>query len=167
MPYRFRIAVLLLTGLAVSTQANAQVSSSSSATTTLADPAVIAETSYLDFGKIDADSDTRTIQVLPHETSEQGSADDTRLGPTPATVSIAGASDQNYSVSVRGKPHTLARQNGKETVKIQDVTSDLPEDMLLSGSQTVRIGATLTMDDEQAPGLYLSQLGIPVTVNYN
>lgn len=166
MSYRSRLAFLLLASLGCA-QVNAQVSSSASATTTVVDPAVIANTSDLDFGRIEADAPARTIVVSPHETSGQGDGRNSSNGAAPATITIAGASDQSYSISLPKEAHTLVRQNGTETVKVKEFTSDLPEGLLLSGEQTMRIGATLSVEEKQAPGLYASQSGIPVIVNYN
>jgi spore coat protein U-like protein len=167
MSYCSRIALLLLAGLGVSAQVNAQVSSSASATTTVVDPAVITKTSDLDFGQIEAGGPARTIVVSPHETSGEGAGKDSGQGASPATITIEGASDQSYSISLLQGTHSLARQNGNETVKVKDFTSDIPDGLLLSGSQTINIGATLLLEDKQAAGLYNSQAGIPVIVNYN
>jgi hypothetical protein len=167
MSYRSRIFFLLLAGLGTVAQVNAQVSSSANATTTVVDPAVIANTSDLNFGLIDADAPARSVVVSPHETSGPGEESDRRHGASPATITIAGASDQSYSISLPQEAHTLVRQGGNETVTVQDFTSDLPEGLLLSGEQTLRIGATLSVEERQAPGLYASQSGIPVIVNYN
>lgn len=167
MSYRSRIFFLLLASLAPIAQVNAQVSSSASATTTVVDPAVIASTSDLNFGLIDADAPARKIVVSPHETSGQGEESDKPHSASPATITIAGAGDQSYSISLPEKAHTLVRQNGNETVTVQDFTSDLPEGLLLSGEQTIRIGATLSVAEKQAPGLYAPQSEIPVIVNYN
>jgi hypothetical protein len=167
MPYCSRIALLLLAGLGMSAHVNAQVSSSASATTTVVDPAVITKHSDLDFGHIEAGGTARTIVVSPNETSGQGGNKDSGASASPATITIEGASDQSYSISLPQGTHTLARQNGHDTVKVKDFTSDIPDGLLLSGSQTIRIGATLVVEDEQAPGLYTSQSGIPVIVNYN
>lgn len=167
MPYRSRTVLLLFAALGLSAQANAQVSSSASATTTVVDPAVITKHSDLDFGHIEADGTARTVVISPNETSGPGGNQDNGAGASPATIKVEGASDQSYSIGLPQKAHTLAHQNGNDTVKVKDFTSDIPDGLLLSGSQTIRIGATLSIEEGQAAGLYVSQAGIPVTVNYN
>lgn len=167
MSHLSRLAFLMLAGLGAFAQVNAQVSSSASATTTVVDPAVIDNTSDLDFGRIEAGAGARTIVVPPHETSGQGEGSENRKSASPAAITISGASDQSYSISLPQEVHTLVQQNGNETVKVQEFTSDLHEGLLLSGEQTIRIGATLSVAEKQAPGVYASQSGIPVIVNYN
>lgn len=167
MTHRSSAALLLFASLAASAHVNAQVSSSASATTTVVDPAVIAAQADLDFGRIDAGSARKVVVVAPQETSGPAGSRDSAGGASPAVVTVAGASDQSYSVSLPRQARTLVRENGGETVKVGEFTSDLPEGMLLSGEQTIRIGATLSMEERQAPGRYVSPSGIPVIVNYN
>lgn len=172
MFHRFRTLLLpaslsLFALCGVSTQAAAQVGSSANATTTVVDPAAIAKISDLDFGTIDANSESSTIVMTPHETAGNNGASDSGSAASLAAIHISGANDQSYSISLPRQARTLSRQNGTDTVSVHGFTSDLPEGMLVSGNREVRIGATLSLNDEQAPGTYTDEAGIPVTINYN
>lgn len=163
---RSKLILFLVSSLSLSTQVGAQVSSSASATTTLADPATIAKAADLDFGLIDAGKNTSVV-VSPHETSGRSQGNESESAASPAIIDISGASNQSYSIGLPREARILTRQNGNETVTVREFATGIPEGLLMSGKQTVQVGATLAMENGQAPGLYATQDGIAVVVNYN
>lgn len=162
----YKLILMLVTSLGLSAPVYAQLSSTASATTTLADPAGIAKASDLDFGLVEAGKNTSVV-VSPYETTGRSHGNDAASAATPASIDITGASDQSYSIGLPREARILQRQNGKETVTVREFATGIPEGLLMSGQQRVQVGATLAMEKEQAPGLYASQAGLPVVVNYN
>src|SRR5690606_21477954 len=122
--------------------------------------------SDLDFGPIASNGKTKdgshTRVVSPHDP-----AGDSAENGSPATLIISGAGDQSYSIGLPRGSHLLKHENGRGTVTVENFTTGLPEGMLLSGEQTIHLGATVSLDAQQSPGLYTVDGGIPVIVHYN
>lgn len=175
MLHRYRPSLFLIACLGITAPASAQVSSSANATTTVVDPAVITTLSDLDFGAINPAASGSTVIVTPHEStgdsgasaSDKKSVEKSAASTAPAVIAIGGASGQSYSITLPKESHILKHENGNETVAVEAFTADIPEGLLLSGEQTIRLGATLSMNEGQAPGRYTAQAGFPVIVNYN
>ncbi len=179
MLHRYHPSLLLLACLGIVAPASAQISSSANATTTVVDPAVIATLSDLDFGAISPAASGSTVIVTPHESTgdsgasasveKSGEQSDAKsvAKASPAIIAIGGASGQSYSITLPKESHLLKQENGHETVAVEAFTADIPEGLLLSGEQTIRLGATLSMNEGQAPGRYTAPSGFPVIVNYN
>ena len=183
MLHRYHPSLFLIACLGIAAPASAQTSSSANATTTVVDPAVITTLSDLDFGAISPAASGSTVIITPHEStgdsgasassenssekSVEKSAAKSVAKASPAIIAIGGASGHSYSITLPKESHILKQKNGNETVAVEAFTADIPEGLLLSGEQTIRMGATLSMNEGQAPGRYTAQAGFPVIVNYN
>jgi len=157
-------SLLLPAFLAMAPHTHARISSDANVTTTVVDPAVITAASDLDFGPIsgDANAGGKARVVAPRKPAGTSAGK-----ASPATVIVGGAADQSYSIGLPKEAYLLKHENGRDTVTVDGFTTGMPEGLLLSGEQIIRMGATLSLDAQQAPGLYSSQAGIPVTVHYN
>ncbi len=84
-----------------------------------------------------------------------------------AMFTVSGLPEYAYTISV---PENATLSNDvADTMKISKFTSSPAGNGLLnpSGTQTIKVGATLTIAKAQAAGVYTNTTEVKVTVNYN
>ncbi len=146
-------------------------SATAKVTATVVTPIQITKTADLTFGKIVAGSNRGTIKIEPNDTKT--TTGDVTIAAFPNEITTAaqfivdGHPNATYSISV---PTSLivTRQGGTETMVIDHITTTPATSGTLSenGEQTVKVGATLHIEANQAIGTYENENGITVTVAY-
>ncbi|AVR47300.1 hypothetical protein C7S20_02550 [Christiangramia fulva] len=159
--------------IAFSTNAVAQDNASASVNTTanVITPITITGGSALSFGDIVGTSSGGTVTVATDGT-RTASATDLTITGTPGTVSAAsftvnGADGYTYAISLPSA-FDISNSGGTATMGVGTFVSN-PDatGTLTGGTQTVNVGATLTVGADQAPGVYTNATGMTLTVNYN
>lgn len=146
--------------------AQRSASASFTASVTIIEPLEIQNTADMNFASIDA-RNGGTVTLNPDNTRSR-SGDlmlDDAATVSAATFEIKGQNGHSFDLSLPKGRYVLV--NGTDQIGIRDFTSDLTSKHLVSGSETVRLGATLEIGPQQKPGVYTSPAPIEVTVNYN
>ncbi|WP_037373252.1 DUF4402 domain-containing protein [Salinimicrobium xinjiangense] len=145
----------------------AQATASFTASATIIQPIGIKTLANLNFAAIDA-RDGGEIILSPQ--NERIAAGDARLENggevTAATFEVTGQQGFDFSLSLPSGPFFLS--NGKEQMIIKDFTSSIRNTgNFAAGSSVFKIGATLQVEAQQAPGVYFTSTPLTITVNYN
>ncbi|GAA3930755.1 DUF4402 domain-containing protein [Chitinophaga oryziterrae] len=163
------LAAGLIAMLCSTTNTFAQVTVTANATATIVTPISITKTADMNFGNVAVQSSTAGTVVLATDNSRTQTGGVT-LPATTGTVSAAiftvnGESAYTYTVTL---PSSLTISNSSINMTI-NAFSSTPSGTgtLSSGSQTLKVGATLNVAAAQAAGTYTSTTPFNVTVNYN
>ncbi|WP_242692267.1 DUF4402 domain-containing protein [Aridibaculum aurantiacum] len=162
---------------AFSTGVNAQASATATAAANIINPISITKNVDLNFGNVAVQASTGgTVVLTPAggRTATSGVTLPAVAGTvTAAQFTVSGEGARTYSITL---PSSVVLENGSNTMTANNFTSDPTNTTgagLLSGSaggtgtQVVRVGATLNVDPAQAAGAYISLTPFTVTVNYN
>ena len=165
---KFFAFVVLFFGLAVTTFA--QVSATAGATATVAAPIAITKVTDMSFGNITVQSGTGgTVILAPAGTRTKTggvSLPATTGTVTAASFTVTGETGYTYSITLPTGATTIT--SGSNNMSIDTWTSNpTSPGTLTSGTSTLNVGATLTVDAGQAAGTYTSGTPFTVTVNYN
>jgi hypothetical protein len=138
-----------------------------SATAVIVSPITITRDADLSFGNIIADADGGTVTVDPAGTRTlTGLTSPSITGTiTAASFTVAGLTDATYSITLPAS-HTISFGGNDMTV---DTFTSTPSGTgtLTGGTETLNVGATLTVGSNQPAGTYTNAAGFDVTVNYN
>ena len=167
---------IILTGVIlmsiVSLNANAQggpKTATAVTNATIITPIAITKTVDLNFGNIAALTTQATVTVNPAGTRSSSNALSLPTA-TPGTISAAsftvtGLADATYSIVL---PSAFNVTSGGNTMEVKDFTSTpTPTGLLTAGTQTLTVGASLTVGANQAAGTYTNANALSVTVAYN
>jgi hypothetical protein len=162
-------AIVLVTGL--TSTVKAQVSATASGTATIITPIAIVKTLDMNFGSI-ASSVTAGTVILPPtgaRTITGGVTLPAVTGTvTSAAFTVSGLASSTYAITLPATALTLT--SGVNTMSVGTFTSNPlagAGQLSSGGSQTVNVGATLTVGASQVAGTYVSGTPFTVTVNYN
>jgi hypothetical protein len=163
---------LALTILGFSSDTFAQVSANATATATIVTPIDISKTVDMNFGNVGVSATGGTVILAPAgtRTTTGGVVIPATTGTvTAASFNVTGQANFTYSISLPGSPITITRNSGVETMSVGTFTSSPTPTGTLSGTgaQTITVGATLTVGNNQEAGTYVSGTPFTVTVNYN
>ena len=164
----FALGMILL-GFAANV--NAQVSATATSTATIVTPIAINKTVDMNFGNVAINNQVGTVILAPESTRTftGGITLPVVTGTvTAASFNVTGQADYTYSITLPSSV-LLTRQNGSETMTVDEFTSTpTPTGKLNgSGSQVLNVGATLNVGASQVAGTYVSGTPFTVTVNYN
>jgi len=169
-----RILVPLSAALALficSSTATAQETATATATATIVTPIAITKTTDMNFGNVAVQSTTAgTVVLPPSATPTRTVTGGVTLPATAGTVTAAaftvtGEDGYTYSISL---PSSVAITSGANSMTVGSFTSSPSgTGTLTSGTQTLYVGATLSVAAAQAAGTYVSSTPFNVTVNYN
>lgn len=168
---KFLIIALLFMGFGVAANAQA-VSASATATTTIITPLAITKAVDMSFGNIAVGVSSGTVVLTPAGTrTPSGGVNlpSANIGTvTAASFDVTGAANYTYSITLPSSNVTLLHTNGTNNMIANSFTSTPSSTGTLneSGSQTLKVGATLNVTGSQLAGVYTSS-GFNVTVNYN
>jgi hypothetical protein len=138
---------------------------------TIVTPIGITKTVDLNFGNIAAGNTSGTVKLDPAGSlavsggviipSENGTA-------TPASFLVTGEGNYTFTITLPPESYTVTRISGPETMLVNNFTS-IPSitGRLISGTQTIFVGATLTVGASQPASEYKSESAFEITVNYN
>ncbi len=152
--------------------ANAQQTSSATATAsaTIITPISIAKTADMNFGNIAVSSSAGgTVVLAPAGTrTTTGSVTLPATAGSPAAASFTVTGQGNYTYSITLPSTATLTDGASHTMTVGTFTSNPSSTgTLSSGTQTVSVGATLTVGAAQTPGTYTTSTPFTVTVNYN
>ena len=86
--------------------------------------------------------------------------------PTPALFIVSGEDKATYSITIVNTSITVS--NGDHTMTVNNITtSPTSSGKLTDGTQEIKVGATLNVSGNQAPGLYKNDDDLKITVAYN
>jgi hypothetical protein len=150
---------------------------SSPALATIITPIAISNDVVLDFGAVVASGALGTVTMAPDNTRTEGGGvtlHASNVGSA-AEFSVTGQANFTYSITLPAGATTIS-DGGTNTMTVSTWTSNptvLAGGQLDgTGNQTLRVGATLNVAANQAPGDYSSEFAggsgpFTVTVNYN
>ena len=160
-------AIVLVAGL--STTVNAQVTGTATGSATIIAPIAIANAGNMNFGSIAVSTAAGTVVLSP--ASARSITGGVTLPAVTGTVAAAqftvtGLGSSTYSILL---PSTYSISDGaSHNMTVNAFTSDPSgTGTLTSGTQTIKVGATLNVTGSQAAGTYTNATGFPVIVNYN
>lgn len=152
---------------------NAQTSADASALTSanIITPLTIVKNVDLVFGNIVPTSTEGTVSIDTDGTrSFTGGAfafANSTGDPTAAEFLVSGEPDATYSITISNSSFTVKNADDVEMTVSSIVTSPSPTGTLTGGSEVLKVGATLTVSANQAPGLYTNADALEITVAYN
>ncbi len=148
----------------------AQVTATASTTATIITPIAIEKDVDMNFGNIAVSPTLGGTVVLPTSGARTKTGGVT-LPVVTGTVSAAsftvtGEGNSTYSITLPSSAITLTGPSGTMTVE-NFVSTPSNTGTLNSGTQEVKVGATLNVGAAQPAGTYTNESGLFVTVNYN
>jgi hypothetical protein len=148
--------------------ASGQATATATATATIITPITIANAGDMNFGNIAVQDGTGgTVVLIPAGTATSTGGvtlPSTQGNIAAASFTVGGQTGYAYSISLPNS-HSLSG-TGAATMTLGTFTST-SAGTFAAGSETINVGATLTVAPAQAPGVYTSSTGFDVTVNYN
>ena len=163
--------------------AQASVNATANAYATIVAPLTITRTAHMNFGNIAAYSGGGTVTIAP-----SGSRSLTGSVGLPATTGTVGAASFDvtgepsftYSIDIAAPASPYLIGDGAGTLHTMEISSLLGSPVAGSltgtlsgaGTQTIKVGATITVASGQVPGTYTTAVGtggsgpFTVTINY-
>jgi len=166
-------AIVILGFSAVSFGQGPANAATASASATIVTPITLTKTIDMNFGNVSVLSNTGgTVVLAPAGTRTTGGAGGVTLPATTGTVAaasfnVAGQGNYTYAITLPTSSSTVL--NGSNSMTVDTWTSSPSGTGLLSsgGTQTLTVGATLSVAAGQAAGSYTTSTPFSVTVNYN
>lgn len=169
MKTTIKILSVILVILGLSVTSFAQVSATANASGTIVTPIAISKTVDMDFGNIAVSATGGTVILAPAGTRTITGG--VTLPVVQGTVkaaefTITGVIDYTYSITLPSTSTIVT--SGVNTMTIDTFTSSPnATGTLTSGTETLKVGATLNVSALQPAGTYTSGTPFKVTVNYN
>jgi Domain of unknown function (DUF4402) len=170
-----RSAIASAIALTASTQvlAGQSSSASASASATIIQPIAIAKTADLVFGNLAVGATGGTVAISTANAVTIGGAGNAISQPTngsgnPAAAgfTVTGESGMTYAISLPVDGTVTLADAAAHTMSVNAFTSNVgATGTLTGGTQTLKVGATLTVGNSQAAGTYSGSFS--VTVAYN
>lgn len=150
--------------------ASAQSTASATASATILTAISITKTVDMNFGNLSVQAGSGgTVILTPagaRSVTGAVSLPATAGTVTAASFTIGGEGSYTYSITLPATAHTIA--SGANSMTVTAFTSNPSgTGTLSSGSQTLTVGGTLNVAAGQPNGIYTSETGFNVTVNYN
>ncbi len=146
-------------------------SATASISATIANPIGIKKIMDMSFGNVAAGASSGTLIL---NTSGARSITggitlpSTSGNVTPASFKVTGEGSFTYTITITASTYISLVDSVSKTMLVNNFTSS-PSGVgtLISGTQTIYIGATLNVGANQPTGEYENNTGLVVTVNYN
>ena len=165
-----KVLALALIVLGFAASSFAQVTATASTTATIITPIAITKDVDMNFGNIAVSPTLGGTVVLPTagaRTQTGGVTLPVVTGTvTPASFTVTGEGNSTYSITLPSSAIILTGPSGTMTVE-NFVSTPSNTGTLNSGTQEVKVGATLNVGAAQPAGTYTNESGLFVTVNYN
>ncbi len=164
--------LLVLTIVLLAGSAYGQVTAKASATATVVAPISLSKVTDMNFGNVAVSSSGSGSVILTTADTRSTSGTGVTLPATSGTVSaaaftVAGAPGFTYSITLPGSCN-LSDGSGHSMTIGSFVSSPATSGTLsTSGTQNLKVSATLAVSAAQPAGTYVNSTGVPVTVNYN
>jgi hypothetical protein len=168
----FALVTLITAVVAVSTTANAQVTSpAANSGATIVAPITIVKDVDLNFGNVAVSTVAGTVVLATDgaRTLTGGITLPVNTGTvTAAKFTVGGQDDYTYTIALPTAAITLTGVTPANTMTLTTVVSDpATTGTLSSGAQTLLVGGTLNVAGGQPADVYSNATGLTVTVNYN
>jgi hypothetical protein len=158
--------------IAFSSASFAQATATASASATIITPITIVKNVDMNFGNVAVSASLAgTVVLAPAGTRTTGGAGGVTLPSTTGTVAgadftVSGQASYTYAITL---PTNVTLSSGSNSMVINNFTSvpSATGTLSTSGSQDLKVGATLNVNAAQASGVYTNATAVPVTVNYN
>lgn len=149
----------------------AQISASANVTATILAPITITKTVDMNFGNMAVNATDGTV-ALAADGVRTNTGGVTFLSANPGTVTaaaftIGGLAGSTYAITLPTTDTDIDNSGNTMTVNNWVSTPSGNGTLDGSGTQTLTVGATLTVKGGQTPGIYTKAAGFEVTVNYN
>lgn len=170
MKNKNRVILAMLLTVSAAYGVTAQATTSATATATILTAISITKTTDINFGNISVQASTGGTVILS-TAGVRSTTGGVTLPATSGTITAAsfivgGEGSYTYTITLPTVPHTIT--NGANSMTVTAFLSNPSgTGTLSSGSQTLTVGGTLHVAAAQANGLYASETGFNVTVNYN
>lgn len=137
---------------------------------TVVAPIAITKDTDLQFGKFMAGPVGGSVVVVPAGTRTAG-GDTVLVAGTPstaATFTVTGETGTTYSITLPGAPILLS-DGATHTMSVGTFTSTpaAAAGSLATGTESLKVGATVTVGPAQVAGVYTNTTDLNVIVNYN
>lgn len=146
----------------------AQASATADASATIVTPISISKTADMNFGNVATNGAVGTVVLAPAgtRTSTGGVTLPATVGTvTAASFTVSGSGAYTYAITL---PASVVITSGSDNMTVDTFTSTpATTGALTSGTQIIKVGATLNLVASQAVGSYTSATPFTVTVNYN
>jgi hypothetical protein len=164
-------SLIMMIMIAATTGAMAQESATASSSATIVKPIGITKSADMNFGNVATNASGGTVVLTTGgaTTKTGGVTLPAQTGtPTAAAFDVTGEGAYTYSIGLPGGPITLTESVSSNTMTVGTfISNPAATGALTSGTQTINVGATLTVGASQAAGVYTNAAGLEVTVNYN
>jgi hypothetical protein len=166
------LVTIITAVVAVSTTANAQVTSPAAASgATIVAPISIVKAGDLNFGNVAVSTVAGTVVLATDgaRTLTGGITLPVNTGTvTAAKFTVGGQDDYTYTIALPTAAITLTGVTPANTMTLTTVVSNpATTGQLTSGTQTLLVGGTLNVTGGQPADVYSNTTGLTVTVNYN
>src|SRR5580700_7395040 len=159
--------------IAFSNSSFAQATATASASATIITPITIVKNVDMSFGNVAVSASLAgTVVLAPAGSRTTGGAGGVTLPSTTGTVAgadftVSGQASYTYAITL---PTTATLTDGGSHTMVVNTFTSTPSAtgaLSTSGTQDLKIGATLNVTAAQASGTYTNSTAVPVTVNYN
>ena len=165
-----RIFIASVVLMATAHEVSAQSTANATASATILTAISITKTVDMNFGNISVQAATGGTVILSvagvRSTTGGVTLPATGGTVTAASFTVGGEGAYTYSITLPLTPHTISSSANNMTVTAF-LSNPSGTGTLTAGTQTLTVGATLNIAAAQANGLYTSETGFNVTVNYN
>jgi hypothetical protein len=166
------LALIMVVSFSNKAVAQTTATTSATATATIIAPIAISKTGTdLSFGNVIKGTGTIVVAPAGTRTGTAALLPGTQAGTVTAAVfTVTGEGSYTYLITLPSTDYTITTGAGgaNETMVVNTFTSTpSATGALSSGTQVLRVGATLNVTAAQVSGVYTNATGFDVTVNYN
>lgn len=158
-------------GFAATSFGQITASDNAAAFATIIRPITLTNTGELQFGVITADSDGGSVAVSPSDGTANPSgvvlytSGDNFIAPRAASYTVTGEASYKYSITLPSADISLSGPTGSTPMTVGTFLSDkaLADNTFDgTGNASFNVGATLTIGENQAAGLYTGEFTVKV-----
>lgn len=165
-----KMLCLLLLLTATVYNASAQATANATATANILTAISITKTADMNFGNISVQATSGGTVILStagvRSTTGGVTLPATTGTVTAASFTVGGEGAYTYVITLPTAPHSIISGSNSMTVTAF-ASNPSGTGQLTGGTQTLTVGATLNVSAAQPTGVYSSETGFTVTVNYN
>lgn len=161
----------LITIAAVSVHAQTEATATAASSANIITPIAIEKNVDLVFGNIVPSATEGTVVIATNGarsfTAGASAFANATGDPTAAGFTVTGETGATFSIVIGNETITLANGDGINMTVDNITTNPAGPGTLTGGTQTINVGATLTVGAGQAAGLYENNNDLSITVAYN
>jgi hypothetical protein len=136
------------------------------ASVNIIEPIQIETTSHMNFADVDAQAGGKVVLNPDNSRSAMGGAIlKNNSTASAATFIVKGQAGQAFSIIIPTSEYKM--YNGNKEIILKNFQSQIETGDSKEGVQIIRLGATLELEPNQEPGMYVSSAPLAVTVSYN